>query len=316
MKKLKLGIVDSSALLHRAKFASLKDNSDQFVLFLSYIQDFQRKLNCDRIILCNDLTTSRYRQELDKEYKSHRGKYDKEPTVKELEAKKTMSKLRKNLYLLEPYFINGNIYGVEADDVMGMLANDEDLKDRFDIYVISTDKDLLSAVHYSKIFNPMKNELRGFKDLKGLQNRNEFLMYQSFMSDSQDTLITLKGIGEKTAIKLAQRFKNFKELKEFLSDKSNIENETDRYVKKAFELLKNKTEWEKLGTIFKIVSIFRDISKLSDDEVSQYNKIKDNILSYNKTDFEVSNFLDEFVLENNFDMDCYDLLEELVSDFK
>lgn len=316
MKKIKIGIVDSSALLHRAKFASLKDNSDQFVLFLTYIQDFQRKLKCDRIILCNDLTTSRYRQELDNEYKSHRGKYDKEPTAREIEAKKTMANLRKNLSLLEPYFINGNIYGVEADDVMGMLTNDEDLKDEFDIYVISTDKDLLSAVHYSKIFNPMKNEMRTLNDLKGLNNRNEFLMYQSFMSDSQDTLITLKGIGEKTAIKLAQRFKNFKELKEFLSDESNTENETDRYVKKAFELLKNKTEWEKLGTIFKIVSIFRDTSKLNDDEISQYNKIKENILSYNKVDFEVSNSLDEFVMENNFDMDIYDMLEGIVSDFR
>jgi 5'-3' exonuclease len=315
MKKIKVGVVDSSALLHRARFVSLKEGCDIFVKFLEYIQEFQRKLRCDRIILCNDTHTSRYRLEIDPEYKAHRGKYDKPPSDSEIEAKKLMKSLQYNLHLLSPYFINGNLIGVEADDVIGMLLNDSELKDEFELIAISPDKDMLGAIHISKIFNTNKNDFRPSKDLKGCKNRNEFLLFQSFFSDSTDTLLTLKGIGEKTALKLVDRFKSFKELKTFLSDTSNWENEKDRYLKKAYNILSTEEGWETLGKIFKIVNIFRDTSLLNDSELLRYNQIKQELIDYIPLDFEITEDLDNFVLENNFDYDVFDMLEVITDRF-
>lgn len=315
MKKLKLGIIDSSELLHRAKFVSIKENNDIFVLFLSYLQDIQSKFRFDRIVLTNDTTTSRYRKTIDPEYKEHRGKYDKPPTPKEIEAKKLMSKLRKNLSLLSPYFIYGGVEFVESDDIIGILYNDKELQENFDMIVVSGDKDIMTIVPYNHIYRPIQNKFRSKEDTKGL-SKNGFLMYQSFLSDSTDTLITLKGIGESTALKLAKKFKNFKELKEFLNDTYNWENESDRYLKKAYQVLATKEGWETLGKIFKLVQIFDNTDKLNESELEEYNKVKENILNYEAVEFTVSEELDNFCLENNFDMDCYDMLEGLVSDFK
>lgn len=149
----------------------------------------------------------------------------------------------------------------EADDIIGTFAKEVDENDDFISTIISSDKDLLQLISSDNEVKLLKTndyirmnektffETYGFTpdkmtDLKGL------------MGDSSDNIPGVKGIGEKTAIKLLQDYGTIE----------NLYNHIEEIKGKTKEKLLNDKESaffsKEIATIYKDVPIDKDLNKI------------------------------------------------------
>ncbi|MBQ6546410.1 MAG: DNA polymerase I [Bacilli bacterium] len=149
----------------------------------------------------------------------------------------------------------------EADDIIGTFAKEVDKRDDFISTIISSDKDLLQLISSDNEVKLLKTndyirmnektfvETYGFSplqmvDLKGL------------MGDSSDNIPGVKGIGEKTAIKLIQDYGTIE----------NLYDHIDEIKGKMKEKLLNDKDnaffSKELATIYRDVPIDKDLDKI------------------------------------------------------
>lgn len=99
----------------------------------------------------------------------------------------------------------------EADDIIGTFANYCDKDDNYDGTIISSDKDLLQLIssHVDIKLLKQKDYIRynedTFKEAYGINPIN-IIDLKALMGDSSDNIPGVKGIGEKTALKLLQQY--------------------------------------------------------------------------------------------------------------
>lgn len=108
-------------------------------------------------------------------------------------------------------FVNIGVQNYEADDVIGTLAHQ--YSDENQVYVVTGDKDILQCINHNveiwltkkgfSIYN--RYTLDRFQSEYGL-NPLQLIDVKAFMGDSADGYPGVKGIGEKTAIKLIQNY--------------------------------------------------------------------------------------------------------------
>ena len=108
-------------------------------------------------------------------------------------------------------FVNIGVQNYEADDVIGTLAHQ--YSDENQVYVVTGDKDKLQCINPNveiwltkkgfSIYN--RYTLDRFQSEYGL-NPLQLIDVKAFMGDSADGYPGVKGIGEKTAIKLIQNY--------------------------------------------------------------------------------------------------------------
>ena len=106
-------------------------------------------------------------------------------------------------------FVNIGVQNFEADDVIGTLA--EAYSDQNQIYIVTGDRDILQCINPNveiwltkKGFNIYNRyTLNRFQTEYGL-NPSQLVDVKAFMGDTADGYSGVKGIGEKTAIKLIQ----------------------------------------------------------------------------------------------------------------
>lgn len=108
-------------------------------------------------------------------------------------------------------FVNIGVQNYEADDVIGTLAHQ--YSDENQVYVVTGDKDILQCINPNVeiwltkkgfgIYN--RYTLDRFQSEYGL-NPLQLIDVKAFMGDSADGYSGVKGIGEKTAIKLIQNY--------------------------------------------------------------------------------------------------------------
>lgn len=101
--------------------------------------------------------------------------------------------------------------GYEADDIIGTLAKMVDLSNDYNAMIVSSDKDLLQLIS-DKVFVKLlkqKNYIRMnkevFMDTYGIEPIR-MIDLKALMGDSSDNIPGVKGIGEKTALKLLQEY--------------------------------------------------------------------------------------------------------------
>jgi DNA polymerase I len=213
LKKQKLLIIDSNALVHRAFHAippTLTDEQGRMTnavygftaIFLKSIKD----LKPDYVAATFDRKEKTFRHEEFTEYKATRTKapdelYDQIPLVKEVLKAFDV-----------PIF---ELAGFEADDLIGTIAELKTV-DRPDIesIILTGDQDCLQLVDYNtKVLSPHKGLsetiLYGEAEVKekfgGLEPK-QLIDYKGLRGDPSDNIPGVKGIGEKGAIELLNDF--------------------------------------------------------------------------------------------------------------
>ncbi len=115
--------------------------------------------------------------------------------------------------------------GMEADDLIGAVCDKFDGKK----IIISTDKDFFQLISREvRVYNPRRYTLYSKAKIRreyGIHPKR-FVDVGALMGDATDCIEGIRGIGEKTALKL---IKHYGSLKEILADLDNLA-EDDRWV--------------------------------------------------------------------------------------
>ena len=215
MKKLIL--IDSHALIHRAYHAlpPLTTKSGELVnavygftsILIKTISDFKP----DYIVAAFDAPGATFRHEEYKEYKATRVKapddlYAQIPRVKEILTAFSI-----------PFFEKS---GFEADDIIGTISKNLKGKD-IEVLILTGDMDNLQLVEENiKVIYapPSASKEQIIYDTKKVKERFEGLKpcqlndFKGLKGDPSDNIPGVKGIGEKTAIILINRFGSIENL--------------------------------------------------------------------------------------------------------
>ena len=259
MKKVIL--IDGNNLLFRSYYAtaykgSILRNSKGFPTnalfgFINMLNKIISEENPSYMMIAFDKGKT-FRHEKYKEYKDGR-KETPDELKKQFPVAKEIAKA-----MGIPCF---EIDGYEADDIIGTFAKEVDLNDNFIATIISSDKDLLQLIS-----DDVEVKLLKSNDYIRM-NKNTFIETYGFtpekitdlkgiMGDASDNIPGVKGIGEKGAISLIQKYGKIE----------NIYNNIEEIKGKTKEKLLNDKEnaffSKELATIYKDVPIDKDLTKI------------------------------------------------------
>lgn len=222
----KLFIVDGMAIAYRAHFALIRDplvTSDGRHIsatfgFLNALFKIIRDENPDYLAVAFDSREKTFRHKKYPDYKATREKMPFEMRPQIPWIKDILNAMR--IPIIE-------IPGYEADDIIGTLAQQAEKKDA-DTYMVSGDKDFMQLVNeHIFLYAPAtgKRPLRIYgseevRDKWGVtpEHITDLL---GLMGDSSDNVPGIRGIGEKTAVKLLQKYGS---LEEVISHAEEIKN--------------------------------------------------------------------------------------------
>lgn len=222
IKKEKLAIIDGNALIHRG-FHGLPQNlrtTDGTLVngvygFAVTILNVMKELHPEYFIVTFDAGGKVFRHEMFADYKAKRAKapdelYQQIPIVHDLVHAMSIP-----VYVKEGY---------EADDLIGSLAKkieEMNKKDgrKIETYIVTGDADTYQLIDANtRIFKLRK----GFSDIEIYDTAGYIRDYgfdpkyavefRALKGDSSDNIPGVPGIGEKTAMKLIQRFKTLEAL--------------------------------------------------------------------------------------------------------
>ncbi|MFB6466076.1 5'-3' exonuclease H3TH domain-containing protein [Cytobacillus sp. Hz8] len=229
VQKPKLMLVDGMALLFRAFFATAV--SGQFMFnskgiptngvngfvkhFLTAVSSFQPS----HVAVCWDMGSKTFRNELFPDYKGNRSEPPQE-LIPQFDLVKEV---------VEAFDVpNIGLKGYEADDCIGTLA--KKYCANANIHIVTGDRDILqllddqiSVVLLQKGFgNYLVHTKDSFYEEKGIYP-TQMIDLKAFMGDSSDNYPGVKGIGEKTALKLLQQYHHVEGVVENLNQLTNAQ---------------------------------------------------------------------------------------------
>ncbi|HGO5849307.1 TPA: DNA polymerase I [Mannheimia haemolytica] len=198
-----LVLVDGSSYLYRAFHAfppltnRLGEPTGAMYGVLNMLKSLISQVNPSHIAVVFDAKGKTFRDELFKQYKSHR------PPMPD-DLRPQIEPLHRIIKALGIPLIS--IEGVEADDVIGTLAV-QAAKDGKDVLISTGDKDMAQLVNdHIMLINTMNNTLldrEGVIEKYGIPP--EWIIdFLALMGDSADNIPGVKGVGEKTALALLQ----------------------------------------------------------------------------------------------------------------
>ena len=207
-------LVDGMALLFRAFYATAV--SGQFMInskgiptngihgFVKHLITAVSSFKPTHLAVCWDMGSKTFRSELYDNYKANRS----EPPVELLPQFDLVKEVTSAFNIP-----NIGKIGFEADDCLGTLANQA--KDLADVSILTGDQDILqllddniSVILLKKGFgNYLVHTPLTFMEEKGI-NPRQMVDLKALMGDSSDNYPGVKGIGEKTALKLLLEYEH------------------------------------------------------------------------------------------------------------
>ncbi|MBO7657254.1 hypothetical protein J6S55_01240 [Candidatus Saccharibacteria bacterium] len=219
----RLVLIDGKSVFYRGYYAmgalSLPDGTPTGGVygFAAIAMEIVKKLNPTKVVVAWDSQTSTSkRKALYQDYKAGRVKpgedfYTQIPLLKEL-----IKNLGWSFVELDDY---------EADDIIGTLSKQADKAGDWETYIISSDLDMLQIVDSN---THMWRILKGFSnieqiDIKEIEakygiKKSQFLDLKALKGDASDNIPGVPGIGEKTAAKLLNDYKDLDGIYEHLND--------------------------------------------------------------------------------------------------
>ena len=271
----KLYLLDAYALIYRAYYAFIKnprinskgENTSAILGFVNTLEEVIAKGQPTHIGVAFDPHGGTFRHEAFPQYKAQR-----EETP---EAIRFAVPIIKDI--LKAYRIPVlEVPGYEADDVIGTLAHQADLKG-IETYMITPDKDFGQLVtERVKMYRPPvgksnEAEILGIEEVKkkwGLKSPLQVIDILGLMGDAVDNIPGCPGVGEKTAQKLIEEFGSIENL---LASTDKLKGALREKVEQNVEQIR-QSKW--LATISKEVPITLDMDLLKIEE-PDYNKLQD-----------------------------------------
>ncbi|MBQ4031729.1 MAG: DNA polymerase I, partial [Bacilli bacterium] len=151
--------------------------------------------------------------------------------------------------------------GYEADDIIGTLAKEVDNNKDFIATIVSSDKDLLQLISDEVEVKLLKSKdyirmnKQTFIDTYGIEPER-MIDLKGLMGDSSDNIPGVKGIGEKTALKLLQEYDTVENVYK------NIENIKGATKTKLEDGKESAYMSKKIATIYKDAPINTDLEDI------------------------------------------------------
>ena len=229
----KLILIDGHALAYRMFFAlertgmKTSDNQPTWAVFGFFKALFDllqnNTIRPDSIAVTFDVSRQTYRTEMFAEYKANR------------ESMPDTLRSQIQLIIEGLHALNIPIYtkeGYEADDVIGTIATKAKEK-QHKTYILTGDRDSFQLVDregFIKVIMPSKGELVEFDWYKVFDKMGvypyQITDYKGLSGDTSDNIPGIKGIGDKTACKLLNRFDKLEQIYE------NIDNVSEKALNK------------------------------------------------------------------------------------
>lgn len=220
MENKKFLVIDGNSIMNRAYYGLMRLNMTSSVLnihtnalyaFLNIYWMTLDRFKPDFVVVSFDLKAPTFRHEMYKEYKGTRHAMPDElreqmPVIKEILQAMNVPIIEKE--------------GYEADDILGTIAKKNEKNNIF-TYILTGDRDsfqlisdLTSVIMPSNksgkteytIYNPEKlSEKYGIKPCQVIE-------VKALMGDASDNIPGVKGVGEKTAYSLIQKYDNIKNI--------------------------------------------------------------------------------------------------------
>ncbi|UOQ85740.1 5'-3' exonuclease [Gracilibacillus salinarum] len=276
-------VVDGMALLFRGFFATsftgnFMHNSkgvprNGLFGFLNYFTNSMETFQPTHVVCCWDMGSKTFRNELYDGYKSNRDAPPEELIPQFDLAKEIVTAFQ---------VPNIGVTGFEADDCIGTLA--KQLHKEHEVTVVTGDQDLLQLVDENINIAIMKKgqgnydvfTADNFYEKKSL-TPHQIIDLKGLMGDSSDNYPGIKGVGEKTAMKLLQQYETIDNM---LADKENL---TKGMQKKLEQYAEDLTISRKLAAIHTEVPLTFSM------EEALFNKDLSTIHSYLQTELEFKN---------------------------
>lgn len=252
-------ILDSHAIIHRAyhalpDFMSSKGEPTGALYGLStMVFGIIKEFKPDYIFAAFDLPKPTYRHTVYADYKSGRKSIDDNLITQIKKSREIFQAF--NIPILEKE-------GYEADDIIGTLSHKLSKEEDLQIIIASGDMDTLQLVIDDKV--KVFTLKKGIKDTilydeKTVLERFGFAPYQipdykGLRGDTSDNIIGVKGIGEKTATDLIQKYETIENLYKVL-EKNEQQFLDDGFKPRIIGLLKEHEEEAKFSKMLATIQI-------------------------------------------------------------
>lgn len=208
----KLLLIDGNSMLFRAYYATVYGGGKMMKTsngiptnaifgFITMIQKAFDMVQPDLVLVAWDSGKPTFRHETYKEYKGTRKELDQE-----LIAQFPIAREFLDAYGIVRYECDG----IEADDIIGSVAKQHP---ELEIHILSSDRDLLQLIDPTTDVYLMK---KGISEIEVMDQEklketmgivpSQIIDLKSLMGDTADNIPGVKGIGEKTALKLLEKY--------------------------------------------------------------------------------------------------------------
>jgi len=245
----KLLIVDGNSLANRAFYAlpfltnSKVEPSGAVYGFANLLSKMIVDYRPDGIVVAFDHARKTFRNDIYKDYKANRKATPPELLSQFPIIKKMLQTM--NIKVIEKE-------GIEADDIIGTIAKNANCEK----IILSGDRDLLQLISPdTEVWLTMKGVTEiakvkedNLKEIYGVEKPEQVIDLKSLMGDKSDNIPGVKGIGEKTAHNLIEKYGNLQEIYEHIDDitgktKTMLEGEkTLAYISKDLATIKTDCE--------------------------------------------------------------------------
>lgn len=280
---MKLLAIDGNSILNRAFFGikvlTTKDGeyTNGIYGFLNILHKLENDIKPDAVAIAFDLKAKTFRHKLYSDYKGNRKGMPEELASQLPVLKEILSSLGYVIVTKEGY---------EADDILGTLSAESE-KMGNTCFIATGDRDSLQLVNENVtviLATTGKNIMMDTEAVKEKYalNVNQLIDLKALMGDTSDNIPGVKGVGEKTAVNLLQKFDTLDNI---------YENIDDPFIKKGVreKLIRDKDMAylsKELGTICKTAPIETDINfyKKQDGDIQKAKEIFNRLEMYSMTE--------------------------------
>ena len=237
MKNLLL--IDGNSMLFRAYYATVYGRmmktsngvpTNAVYGFVTMIQKAFDMIQPDMVLVAWDSGKPTFRHETFKEYKGTRKSLDQELIVQFPIAREFL-----DAYGLKRYECDG----IEADDIIGSVARQHP---EVNIHILSSDRDLLQLIDPTTDVYLMK---KGISEMEVMDEArlketmgivpSQIIDLKALMGDTADNIPGVKGVGEKTALKLLDQYHTVDAVYEHIDEiKGKLKEKLETDKEKAF----------------------------------------------------------------------------------